>query len=112
MYSLCLASPSRFVPFVSPVWILSEEKAFLSLLKCIQMNTGDNEGLAPLSQSCEPLAGKASSLDLVSEKRLFSPRLAFSLRSPGEACCRRPQTEGVADRGGCQPLRRDSGEKD
>lgn len=58
-----------------------EEKAFLGPLKCVQKNMGDNEGLASLSQSGEPLAGKDSSLDRDSKKRLFLSRLAFPLES-------------------------------
>lgn len=47
------------LPFVNSVSVLSKEKAFLSPLKCIQKNMGDNEGLASLSSSSEPLVGKA-----------------------------------------------------
>lgn len=52
------------MPFVSAVSIPSEEKAFLSLLKCVQRNAGDNEGLALLFESCEPLVEKALRRDL------------------------------------------------
>lgn len=55
---------------------------------------GDNEGLASLSQSGEPLVGKDSSLDRDSKKRLS--RLAFPLESrETQSPPRWPQTEGV-----------------
>ncbi len=65
-----------------------EEKAFLSPLKCVQKNMGDNEGLASLSQSDEPLVGKYSPLDRDSKKRLFLSRLAFPLECRETARCR------------------------
>ena len=76
----------RWVPFVGPISILRERGKLSSVLWSASKRTcAITRGLALLSQSCGPLAGKA--LRRVSTPRLFRSRLPFYL-DPEDTCCR------------------------